>query len=476
MGRLLLINTSEPEETRAAVVEDGRLEEYRSERAAQGLLVGNIYKGRVKNLERGIGAAFIDLGVGRNGFLHVSACPGARAAARIEERFAVGDDAIVQVTRESIGPKGPMLSGELSLPGRFLVLLPFSEGGGVSRRIGTEDDRTKLRELAKDLERHAGMGLIVRTAAADQGRRELLRDLRQLKRVWASIEAKAARESAPALLYEEGDLVARALRDLVGRSVTEIIVDTPEALQRAREVMEAIQPELALRLRLHAKGEPLFHAHGLEDQVDQLRARVVKLPSGGSVVFDPTEALVAVDVNSGRTREEELEETALRTNCEAAEMIARQIRLRDLGGVIVVDFIDLREAAHCKEVERAFKEALARDRARIRPGSFGEFGIFPVTRQRTGSGSPRRPCPRCGGSGDLVHPEEVALRVFRELRARAARRGRAAIRARVSPDVAEELQRSRSGLLEALGEETGRKIGVLADPKLPTESWAVETG
>jgi len=475
MGRLLLINAAEPEETRAAVVEEGRLEEFRSERTAQGSLVGNIYKGKVRNLEPGIGAAFVDIGIGRNGFLHVSACPGADAKSRIEDRFALGDDVLVQVTREAIGSKGPMLTADPSLPGRFLVLLPFSPGGGVSRRIGDGEDRTKLRELVKDLERRAGAGLIVRTAAADRGSRELVRDLRQLQRTWAAIETRLARETAPALLYEESDLVGRALRDLVDREVEAIVVDTPEALARAQDAMSAIRPELAARVRLHAGGEPLFHAHGIEDQVDELLARRVKLPGGGSVIFDATEALVAVDVNSGRTREEELEETALRTNLDAAQVIARQIRLRDLGGVIVVDFIDLREPTHGKAVERAFKEALARDRAHVRAGRYGDFGIFALTRQRTAAGPSRRPCPRCGGVGDLVHPDEMALRVFRELRARATRRGKAGIRARVSPEVAEALGR-RQGLLDALGEETGRRIAVEADSALPPDGWAVETG
>jgi len=474
VARLLLINASEPEETRAALVEEGRLEEYRSERAAGGSLVGNIYKGRVRNLERGIGAAFVDLGVGRNGFLHASACPG--APARIDERFAVGGDAIVQVTRDPIGAKGPMLTGDLSLPGRFLVLLPFAKGGGVSRRIGAQDDRTKLRELVKDLERRTGVALIVRTAAADQGARELLRDLRQLRRVWASIEERAAAAPAPALLYEEGDLVARAFRDLVDRDVKEIVVDTPEALLRARGVMAAIQPTLVERLRFHKGPEPLFHAFGIEEQVDRLHARRVCLPGGGSVVFDRTEALVAVDVNSGRTREEEFEETALKTNLEAAEAIAREVRLRDLGGVIVVDFIDLGDAAHGKTLERAFKDALARDRARVRPGRLGDFGIFPLTRQRRGAGPPPRSCPQCGGTGELVRPEEVALRVYRELRARAARRGRTGIRARVNPEVLDALLRLRQGLIEALREEARRDVKVEPDPALPAGGWAIEAG
>jgi len=478
MGRLLLINAAEPEETRAAVVEDGRLEEFRCERAAAGSLVGNIYNGKVVNLERGIGAAFVDLGVGRNAFLHVSACPGAApdGRTRIEDILAVGDDVLVQVTRESIGPKGPMLTGDLSLPGRFLVFLPFSEGGGVSRRIDGEDDRTKLRELARELEKRAGAALIVRTAAADRKRRELLRDLRQLKRVWASIRAKAESQPAPALLYEESDLVTRALRDLVDRDVTSIVVDTPEARERANELIAAIQPELSDRLRLHAGGEPLFHAHGIEEQIDLLRARRVALPGGGSVVFDRTEALVAVDVNSGRTREDELEETALRTNLEAAEVIGRQLRLRDLGGVIVVDFIDMREQANMRALERAFKEVLSRDRARVRPGRLGDFAIFALTRQRTGAGmAPRRPCPRCAGAGETVLPEDVALRVFRELRARAFRRGRSGLRARVCAEVAEALERTRSGVLKALSEETRREVAVVPDPALPPDGWVVET-
>jgi ribonuclease E len=471
VGRLLLINAAEPEETRAAVVADGRLEEYRCAKASAGTILGNIYKGRVINLERGIGAAFVDIGTGRNGFLHLSACAGAANGKRIEDLFAVGDEALVQVTRDSIGAKGPMLTGDLSLPGRLLVLLPFAHEGGVSRRIGDGEDRAKLRDLVRELELRAGAGLIVRTAAADRGARDLLRDLRELKRAWASIRERAAASAAPALLYQESDLVARALRDLVDREVTEIVMDTPEALERARGLVRA-----GLSLRLHESNEPLFHAFGIEAQIDLLRSRRVPLPGGGSVVFDRAEALVAVDVNSGRTREEELEETAFRTNLEAAEVIARQLRLRDLGGVVVVDFIDLSDAAHVRAVERAFKTALLRDRARVRPGRFGEFGIFALTRQRTGAGvMPWRACPRCAGTGEVVHPEETALRVFRELRARAARRGKAGIRARVGVEVAEILMRTRRGALQALGEEARRSVTVEPDPALPPDGWAVES-
>jgi ribonuclease E len=471
-NRILLINAAETGETRAALVEEGRVEEFRCEHAAAQTLVGNVYKGTVVNLEPGIGAVFVDLGEGRNGFLHESSW-------NRDGSLALGDEIVVQVTRESIGSKGPMLTGDVSLPGRFLVLLPYSRGVGVSRRIGETENRNELRALAKEFEERTGSAVIVRTAGANRTKRELMRDLRALRRLWAAVEGRAKTATAPALLYAESDLVARALRDLVDQGVSEIHVDTPEALEGARRVVRLVQPELADRLRLHAAPDPLFHAFDVEAQIDRLRARRVALPGGGSIVFDRTEALVAVDVNSGRMREQVgLEETALKTNLEAAEEVARQLRLRDLGGVVVVDFIDMRGADHVKEVERAFRAHLARDRARVRPGRLGAFGIFVLTRRRAGAGGAmmRRACPRCEGSGEVIHPDEVALRVFRELRARAAGKGRRGLRARVSPGVAEILQGSRSAVVEALSGDSGREIGVEADPSLPPDGWEVVAG
>jgi ribonuclease E len=347
----------------------------------------------------------------------------------------------------------------------------------VSRRIGENEDRTKLRALARELEQGAGAGLIVRTAGAGSSRRELLRDLRTLQRLWEAIGEQFESASAPALIYAESDLVGRALRDLVDREVEQIHVDTPEAHARAAEMLRAIQPEYVERLKLHDSSVPIFHGFQLETEIDSLRSRKVELPGGGSLVFDSTEALVAVDVNSGRMREEDgLEETALRTNLEAAPEIARQLRLRDLGGVVVVDFIDMRDPQHIKDVERAFRTALRRDRARLRPGRLGAFGIFALTRQRAGAGSAdgRRPCARCGGTGEVVRPEEVALRVFREIMARAAGSEAGGLRVRLSPDVAETLRAMRSAALSALSEETGRAIRLEADPELPPGGWRLE--
>ena len=479
MKRRLLINAAEGEETRVAVVgAGGRLEEFRQDRVTSATLVGNLYLGRVVNLETGIGAAFVDIGVGRNAFLHVSDCPGAADGARIEDHAARGQTVLVQVTRDSIGAKGPVLTTAVSLPGRFVVLLPSAEAGGVSRRINPSEGKTKLRAIAQQLEKELGAGLILRTAAADAEEAEVMRDARRMMQLWRGIEERAHTQRAPARLHAETDLVAKALRDLVDPEVDAIVVDTPEALERAREIIAAIQPGLAGRLRLHDSAVPLFHAETIETGIDRLHARRVALPGGGSIVFDSTEALVAVDVNSGRTRTDEgLEETALATNLEAAEEIARQLRLRDLGGVVVVDFIDMRGALHVQEVDRRFRRELRADRSHIRTGRLGPFGIFVLTRQRhgDGAGGGRRSCPRCGGAGRVVRPDEVALRVWRELAARAAGRGAGKLVARVSPEVADSLLATRSRILEALAEQTGREIEVEPDTALRTDVWRVDT-
>ncbi len=477
--RTLLINAAEPEECRVALIDDGRLEGYRVERSGSVTLVGNVYRGRIVNMESSIGAAFVDIDCGRNAFLHVSDCVGVRPEDRtpIEEHVQLGEDVLVQVTRDSVGPKGPVLTANLSLPGRFLVLLPFSEGGGISRRIAEEDNRTKLRGIVRELEEQAGAGLIVRTAGAERTKRELSRDLKALTRLWESIRTRATDGSGPALLHAEADLAVRALRDMLDDEVEEIVLDDPVVLKRVEETLNAWQPELTGRLRLHDDPRPLFHAYDLELQIDRLGARRVRLPSGGTIVFDQTEALLAVDVNSGRTREEELEETARRTNLEAATEIARQLRLRDLGGVVAVDFIDMREDEHIREVESVFKAALKKDRARVRPARLGSFGIFVLTRRRAGAAgaSASRPCPLCGGGGRLPMPEVVALRVFRELAARAAGRGRAPLRARLSPEASGVLELVKRGALKALRDESGRSIEVVADASFAPEQWKVET-
>jgi ribonuclease E len=479
MERLLLINASETDETRIVLLEGGRVEEYRRERAAGSSLVGNVYKGRVVNLETPIGAAFVDIGIGRNGFLHESDLPGggeARGSGDAGGLPPLGAEIVVQVTRDSVGPKGPVLSADPSLPGRFLVLLPLSRAGGVSRRIATNGARDQLRALARALGNRAGAGLIVRTAAAEATARELARDLRSLQRLWASIEERSSSASPPALLHAEGDLIGRTLRDRADGGLDAIVVDTPEALARVEEALRTSRKAPVPRVRLHEGPAPLFHAFGVEEQVDQLLARRVPLPGGGSLVIDRTEAMVAIDVNSGRSREESgLEETALRTNLEAAAEAARQIRLRDLGGVVAVDFIDMKSAGSCRAVERAFREALRRDPAPVNAGKLGQFAVFVLTRRRAGGDGVAGGaiCPRCGGAGQVVSPDTVALRVFRELMAKAAGRGRSPLTARLAPEAAERLRTVRAGALRALSEERGREIRVEAEPSFPPDRWEI---
>lgn len=300
----MLLNTAEPGDERAALVVHGRVTEFLRERTDAASLVGNVYRGRVVNLEAGIAAAFLDIGVGRNGFLHVSDCGAGDAPpdARIEEHAALGDEIIVQVTRDAVSSKGPVLTTQVGLPGRFVVLLPRGAGGGISRRIEETEDRTKLRALATELEARAGCGIIFRTASVDREREELERDLEVLCRRWEEIEART--EGAPTLLHAERDLATRALRDLADASVEDVVVDTPAT----RDRVLASLPELPVTL--HDGPTPLFHAFEIEEQIDTVHARRVALPGGGSIVFDRTEALVAVDVNTGRARDEGMEETS----------------------------------------------------------------------------------------------------------------------------------------------------------------------
>jgi len=447
--RVLLVNDLDPGETRAALVHDGTVGEYRCERSADRNLVGHVYKARVVNLERGIGAAFLDLGVGVNGFLHVSDC--AEEVERIEDRFGVGDEATVQVTREAVGDKGPVLTEDVSLPGRSLVLLPFAAAGGVSRRIGDGEDRQQLRALLADLEREAGGAVIVRTAAADRTPEELLDDARSLRGRWDAIRARARAAAAPACLYAEDDVILRSLRDWLDDRVGRVVVDTEEAEAAVRAVVGDG------RVHRHEDPAPLFHAHGIEAQLDRVVTRWTLLPGGGSIVFDRTEALVAVDVNSGTTREREgFEETALRTNLEACEEAARQLRLRDLGGVVVVDFIDMRDPAGVRQVDERFRACLAADRARIRVGGLGPFALFTLTRQRT-------------GDGVVPDARTTAYRVLREVRARVA-----AGEKRLLAGVADEV---RGPLLRLLVQaDLADHVSVVAASGQDPRGWAVDRG
>jgi ribonuclease E len=469
MKQEMLINVSQPEECRIAIVEDGVLEELYVERAGQDNYVGNIYKGVVVNLEPSIQAAFVDFGVGRNGFLHISDVepqyfrqggydptrpilpggsqrrnhngdedadaevdvdadephgryrPGIRPRVKppIQDILRRGDELLVQVIKEGIGTKGPTLSTYISIPGRYLVLMPALGRIGVSRKIEDETVRRRLRDIMLELNPPKGLGFIVRTAGSDRTKKELSRDLAFLLRLWKVIVRRIKKCAAPVDIYEESDMIIRTIRDIFTAEVDTIFIDEPKAYERAKEFLQMVMPRYVNRLKLYEGREPLFHRYRLDEEIARIHQRKVPLRSGGSIVIDPTEALVAIDVNSGNFRtDDSAEETAFQINLIAAKEIARQVRLRDLGGVIVNDFIDMRKEKHRRGVERCLRDAVKRDRARTKILRTSPFGLIEMTRQRIRPSLKKSiftDCPACGGAGVVKTPESMAIEVIRLL-------------------------------------------------------------
>ncbi len=464
MTQDMLINVRQHEECRIAVVENGVLEELYVERTAQENWAGNIYKGTLVNLEPSIQAAFVDFGVGRNGFLHISdvepcyfeQVPGwaererkelARRAERdrdeqrppnrssvpddgynsnrprfkppIQEVFQRGDEVLVQVIKEGLGNKGPTLSTYISIPGRYLVLMPSLGRVGVSKKIEDEGVRRKLRDMMNELRPPKGLGFIVRTAGADRSQKELSRDLAYLMRLWKVIVRRMKKMPAPIDIYEESDMIIRTIRDIFSSEIDSIVIDEQAAYERAKEFLEQVMPRYVSRLKLYDGKEPIFHKFGMDKEIAKINYRRVPLKGGGSLVIDQTEALVAIDVNSGSFRSEDnAEETAFQMNLIAAKEIARQIRLRDLGGVIVNDFIDMKKDAHRRQVERTLRDAIKRDRAKTKILRTSPFGLIEMTRQRVRPSLKRsvyQECPCCHGGGVVKSPESMSLEVFRAL-------------------------------------------------------------
>ncbi len=515
MKQEMLINVSQPEECRIAIVEDGLLEELYVERTGQDSYVGNIYKGVVVNLEPSIQAAFVDFGVGRNGFLHISDIepqyfrqggydperpiePGGRRrpsdreesstedenAPRgrnrnfrtggrprikppIQEILRRGDEVVVQVIKEGIGTKGPTLSTYISIPGRYLVLMPALGRVGVSRKIEDEDTRRRLRDIMLDLNPPKGLGFIVRTAGSDRTRKELSRDLAYLLRLWKVIVRRIKKLSAPVDIYEESDMIIRTIRDIFTAEIDTIYIDGPSAYERAREFLQLVMPRHVSRLQLYEGKEPLFHKYHMDEEIAKIHRREVPLKQGGSIVIDQTEALVAIDVNSGNFRaDDSAEETAYQMNLLAAKEIARQIRLRDLGGVIVNDFIDMRKEKHRRGVERALRDAVKRDRARTKILRTSPFGLVEMTRQRIRPSLKRsvfRDCPACRGTGQIKTAESMAIEVIRLLILAGQCGDIKEVTITVAEDVAEYLNnRKRRELtrLEDMGGMTVQVIGI----------------
>ncbi len=480
----MLINYVPGEECRIAIVEDGKLEEFYHERASTESHVNNIYKGVVTNVEPAIQAAFVDFGLEQNGFLHVTDVhpkyfPGAdkdetekigkktgrRDRPPIEKCFKRGSKVVVQVLKEGIGTKGPTVTSYCSIPGRFLVMMPDMERHGVSRKTEDEDARKEMRDILKTLDPPDGFGFIVRTAGLGQTKTDLKRDMAYLLRLWKDIEKsqKSIRKKTGEL-YTESDLVIRTLRDVFTPDIERVILDDPEAAQRAHAFLAVANPRSKSKVVLYDDPVPMFHRFGVEQQIDHIGARTVPLPSGGALVIDPTEALVAIDVNSGKSRKaKDAESNAYQTNQEAIDEIARQLRLRDLGGLVVLDLIDMMQAKHRKSIESRLRNLLKNDRARTRVGSISQFGMLEMSRQRMRPSLKKtifRECSHCEGHGYSKSAESVVLQVMRELSLVMHREDVATVELTISPDVAFHILNRKRGELVRLEHRHGKGVTV----------------
>jgi ribonuclease E len=525
----ILVNASDPEEQRVAVVEGERIVDFQMTVKDHDSLVNDIYRGRVVNLEPAIGAAFIDFGEGRNGFLHTSDVlsaygdkdfdlakllhikvdpdewsgsggeleddkesgskeprkkdKGARDKGRFRARprlpitdlLKKGQQVVVQVTKDAIGDKGPTLTTYISIPGRYLVLMPSMSRTGVSRKIEDEKERRRLKRILQSLELPEGMGVIVRTAGVGHSKAEIKRDLDYLKNQWEALSRELVAGHGPSVLYRESDVAIRTMRDLYTPYTKEVVVDDYEVHRHLVEFTEKLMPEEVSRVKLHEGHKPLFQSQAIEPDFEKMFARRVELPSGGSVVFDQAEALVAIDVNSGRTRGDgfDFEEIALKTNLEAAPEIARQIRLRDLGGIIVVDFIDMMKNSSIKKVEGSFAEALSHDRARVKLGRISQFGLLEMTRQRLGPGLAKKvfhACPRCRGTGRLRTINSRAAAILRRLASAMTLKGFQTVEVKAHPEVIAYLKESCHDHLRGMEYRFQRDIRLIVSPEQVEDS------
>ncbi|MFD4839401.1 Rne/Rng family ribonuclease [Achromobacter sp. NPDC058515] len=443
----MLFNATHQEELRVAIVDGQKLIDLDIETAGREQRKGNIYKGVITRIEPGLEACFVNYGEDRHGFLPFKEV--ARSffkegvdvrSARIQDALREGQELIVQVEKEERGNKGAALTTFISLAGRYLVLMPNNpRGGGVSRRVEGED-RQELRDTMEQLELPQGMSIIARTAGIGRNVEELQWDLSYLLQLWTAIDGAARDNSAPILIYLESSLVIRAIRDYFSPEIGEILIDTDEIADQATAFMSVVMPDNVQRVKRYRDDIPLFSRFQIEHQIETAYSRTVQLPSGGAIVIDHTEALVSVDVNSARsTRGADIEETALRTNSEAADEVARQLRLRDLGGLIVIDFIDMEDSKNQRAVEQRLRDALHFDRARVQMGKISRFGLMELSRQRLrpalNEGS-HITCPRCNGTGVIRDAESSALHVLRLLQEEAMKENTAAVHAQVPVDVA----------------------------------------
>ena len=486
MERRMLINSVHSEECRIAIVEDNNLYELEVESNAGKKLKGNIYKAKIVRIEPSLQAAFIDLGTSRNGFLQINDIHSSyfrnnrsyNSRPRIQDILEVGQELVVQVVKEERELKGATLTTYLSLPGRYVVAMPGSDRGGVSRKINNPEQRIRMKKLSEELEIPSGIGVIIRTAGLDRSLSELSRDLSLQLKLWERIITEAQTASCPTVLYQESELATRVIRDYFTPEVREIVIDDPQTYQHVKEFVGEVMPRYRSRVRLYEDKPPIFAYYNIEDQVQDTLKAEVKLHSGGSIVIDTLEALVAIDVNSGKaTNEGNIEDTAYKTNLEAADEIARQLRLRDLGGLIVIDFIDMIDGRHKQTVERRVKDALKLDKARIEVGKLSKFGLLEMSRQRLRaslSSQSHFKCTQCQGHGRVRNPELVAVDVLRKIRAAVVLGHIGIVKSRLSPNAGLFLLNNKKQELSELEREYNVKIYILPDGRMRIDEYEFE--
>ena len=502
MGKVKeILISSDAQETRVAVTVDKRLDEYYVERGSEGRMVGSVYKGRVTSVVPGINAAFVDIGLGKNGFLYVSdivgpspeedavlegeppAQPQRQPAhggrrSRIEEVVKVNQEILVQVVKEPFGTKGARLTSHISLPGRTMVLMCNDACSGVSRRITDAQERSRLREILPKLRFSQEAGLIIRTAGQGKSEKEFARDVRYLSSIYQRIKRSAAHSKAPACIHQEYPLAQRVIRDSYAEDVQRIVVDAKPVFHELRRFLQVLMPGVRVRLDLYQGEEPLFEAQNLDEQIEALFEKRVQLPSGGSIVIEPTEGLVAVDVNTSKfTGRRNLEETAFLVDKEAAVEVARQLRLRDIGGIVVIDFIDLEQPGHRHELVQVLEDALALDRSKTNLISFSEICVAELTRQRMRRSVEtvsHQSCPYCGGRGTVKSAMTMAIAAVREAKRTLKGTKDKTLELLVHPDVAVRLLQEGRPSLSALEAKSHSKILVLSDPSLHIEQVKVQ--
>ena len=493
MYKEIVIN-ADPSETRIAVLEDAKLVELFVEREEERRLVGDIYKGKVNAVLPGIQAAFLEVGLSRTAFLHSSdllesiidiegfdieeASSGPRRPKQdlnIQDHLKKGQEVMVQVIKEPIGQKGPKVTCRLSLPGRYLVLMPGLKHAGVSRKIVDREERQRLKKILTELRpNHAG--IICRTAAEGRSRKELEADVEFLVGLWKEIEETSASNEAPALVHREMEMTTGLIRDLFTEDVGRLTIDSRAAYKQIVSYLKAFSPELKNRVKLYKGDGPIFDEYGIESEIEKTLERKVWLKKGGYLIIDQTEAMVAIDVNTGRfTGKKSQEDTIYKTNLEAAEEIARQLRLRDLGGIVVCDFIDMEDEGNKKAVLETFRSALRRDRARTKIFPISELGLIEMTRQRERDSLFHYftdQCPCCGGSGQVLSLKTTALKTERTIRRIGAHSKEKLIQVKVHPDVATFLF-ERSTFLDQLEKEFGLRIDIREDPRMKRDDIRV---